>query len=169
MEDGIMMQTIPGIPDALLIDILQIMGTLGVLFGAIFVGLQLRSTNKQSKMDMIMRLYEFANSVEFQAAWLTVLQSKIGSFEDFEKLPPKDQVSFYQVAALFESLGVLLQRKAVTAGIVDDMFLTELAWRATKPFVMGMRSRFGADDNYYYFERLYQQLEQLRASKSLPT
>lgn len=110
-------------------------------------------------MDMIMRLYEFANSAEVQAAWLTVLNSKISTFEDFEKLASKDQVSFYQIAALFESLGVLTEREIVQPEIIDDMFLTELAWQSMKPFVMGMRARFGAEDNYFFFEKLYQRLE----------
>ena len=142
---------------------MQLLGTLGVLVGAIFVALQLKQNNKQASMDMIMRLYEFANSAEVQSAWLTVLNANIASFEDFEKLAARDKVSFYQIAALFESLGVLMQRGAVTTDVIDDMFLTELAWRAMKPFVMGMRAKFGAEDNYFFFEKLYQQLEVLHA------
>ncbi len=150
----------------MLIDILQIVGTLGVLVGAVFVALQLRQNNKQSNMDMIMRLYEFANSAEVQAAWLTVLNSKLTSFQDFEGLSEKEKVSFYQIAALFESLGVLAERGVVRPEIIDDMFLTELAWRALKPFVIGMREKFGSEDNYSFFERLHQQLEQLHSSQT---
>ncbi len=114
-------------------------------------------------MDMIMRLYEFANSAEVQAAWLTVLNSKIATYDDFQNLQPKDKVSFYQIAALFESLGVLMERDVVTPDVIDDMFLTELAWKAMKPFVMGMRAQFGADDNYFFFEKLYQSLQELHS------
>lgn len=156
----------PGIPDTVLIDILQIVGTLGVLVGAVFVALQLRQNNKQSNMDMIMRLYEFANSAEVQAGWLTVLNSKLTSFQEFESLSEKEKVSFYQIAALFESLGVLAERGVVRPEIIDDMFLTELAWRALKPFVIGMREKFGSEDNYFFFERLHQQLEQLHSGQS---
>ncbi len=160
------MQAIFGIDNTILLDLVQLFGTLGVLAGAIFVALQLKQNNKQSNMDMIMRLYEFANSSEVQSAWLTVLNSKITSFQDFEKLSAQNQVSFYQIAALFESLGVLMERRAVTPEIIDDMFLTGLAWRAMKPFVMGMREKFGADDNYFFFEKLYQRLEDLHAHVS---
>ncbi len=160
------MNILQAIDNTLIIDLVQLLGTLGVLFGAIFVALQLKQNNKQANMDMIMRLYEFANSAEVQAAWLTVLNSNISSFEDFEQLAAKDKVSFYQIAALFESLGVLLQRGVVTTDVIDDMFLTELAWRAMKPFVMGMRAKFGAEDNYFFFEKLYQRLEGLHASAS---
>ncbi len=160
------MQAIFVIDNILLLDFVQLFGTIGVLAGAIFVALQLRQNNKQANMDMIMRLYEFANSSEVQSAWLTVLNSKIASFQDFEGLPAKDQVSFYQIAALFESLGVLMERGVVRSEIIDDMFLTELAWRAMKPFVMGMRGKFGADDNYFFFEKLYQRLEELHSQAS---
>ncbi len=164
LSGAIILQTILGIDNTLLIDFIQLVSTLGVLAGAIFVALQLKQNNKQANMDMIMRLYEFANSAEVQAAWLTVLNTNIPSFEDFEKLSSKDKVSFYQIAALFESLGVLMERGVVTTDVIDDMFLTELAWRAMKPFVIGMRAKFGAEDNYFYFEKLYQRLEGLHVS-----
>ncbi len=47
------------------------------------------------------------------------------TFEDFEKLSQPDQVSFYQIAALFESLGVLAERNIVKLEVIEDMFLTE--------------------------------------------
>ncbi len=162
-DGGIILQTILGLDSNLVIAIAQLFGTIGVLIGAVFVAVQLKQNNKQANMDMIMRLYEFANSAEVQAAWLTVLNSKIATYEDFQSLSPKDKVSFYQIAALFESLGVLMSRGVVTADVIDDMFLTELAWRAMKPFIMGMRSQFGADDNYFFFEKLYLQLQELHA------
>ena len=70
---------------------------------------QLRQDYELADMDLIMRLYEFANTAEVQSAWLTVLNSKIASFEDFLKLPKPEQVAFFQIGALFESLGVLVE------------------------------------------------------------
>ena len=60
---------------------------------------QLKQNNEIANMDMIMRLYEFANTAEVQSAWLTVLSSNVLSFEDFEKLSKQDQISFYQIAS----------------------------------------------------------------------
>lgn len=162
---------------------LSLLSSLAIILGALFVIVQLRQnnrlieaateqakaaavqaklTNEQMKqdndlanMDMIMRLYEFANTAEVQSAWLTVLNSKINSFQDFLKLPKQDQVSFYQIGALFESLGVLVERGIVKSDIIDDMFLTELAWESMKPFVIGMREQHGEEKNYLAFERLY--------------
>jgi len=119
---------------------------------------QLKQNNEIADMDIIMRLYEFANSSDFQSSWLAVLNSGISSFKDFERLPDSTKVAFYQVAALFESLGVLVERKMVSLKTVDDMFLTELAWNRMKPFVAGTREMFGEQFSYAFFEQLYNQL-----------
>jgi len=116
---------------------------------------QMKQNNDLANMDMIMRLYEFANTAEVQSAWLTVLSSKINSFQSFLNLPKQDQVSFYQIGALFESLGVLVERGIVKPDLIEDMFLIELAWESMKTFVIGMRELHGEEENYLAFERLY--------------
>lgn len=126
---------------------------------------QMKQNNEIANMDMIMRLYEFANTAEVQSAWLTVLNSKISSFEDFMKLPKSEQVAFFQIGALFESLGVLLERGIVKRDIVEDMFLTQRAWQAMKPFVSGVRQMYGEEENYVAFEKLYKQLANKRSKR----
>ncbi|MHB8565481.1 MAG: DUF4760 domain-containing protein [Nitrososphaerales archaeon] len=119
---------------------------------------QMKQNNALANMDLVMRLYEFANTAEFQSAWLTVLSAKVNSFEEFGKLARSDQISFYQVAALFESLGVLVERGLVQPDVIDDTFLTGLAWTTLQPFVKGMREKYGDDQSYVFFEKLYHKL-----------
>ena len=119
---------------------------------------QLKQDHELANMDLILRLYEFANSAEFQTAWLTVLNAHITAYEDFLDLPKTDQVAFYQIGALFESLGVLVQREIIKVDIIEDMFLTQLAWDSMKPFVAGVRKRFGEEENYVAFEHLHEQI-----------
>lgn len=119
---------------------------------------QLKQNHELANMDMIMRLYEFANTAEVQAAWLTVLSANLSTYEDFEKLPKSEQVAFFQIGALFESLGVLVEREVVKLNIIEDMFLTRLAWKSMKPFVTGVREKYGEEENYAAFERLNDQL-----------
>lgn len=119
---------------------------------------QLKQDHELANMDLIMRLYEFANTAEVQAAWLTVLNSNISTYEDFESLSKPDQVAFFQIGALFESLGVLVERGIVKVNIIEDMFLTRLAWKSMKPFVSGVRERYGEEENYASFQRLYEQI-----------
>jgi hypothetical protein len=134
--------------------------------------IQAESSAEQTKqnieiadMDIIMRLYEFANTREVQTAWLTVLRSDLKSYEDFQKMQTGDQVSFYQIASLFESIGVLLDRGIVTLKTVDDMFLPQTAWRKMKPFLEGV-SASSAAEGFPYFGKLNAELDKVAAANA---
>jgi hypothetical protein len=122
---------------------------------------QLRQNNELANMDMVMRLYEFANTAEVQNSWVTVLHSEVNTTQDWQNLSTKDQVSFYQIAALFESLGVLVQRKLVQLDVIDDMFQIELAWEKLRHFTQAIRDRFGQESSYVGFEYLYKKTSEL--------
>lgn len=125
---------------------------------------QLVQNNELATVDLVMRVYEIANTLEVQRSYFTVLHAKIATFEDFEKLPEDRQLAFYQIASLFESLGFFVEKGYVKAEIVDDMFATKLAWEMTKPFVMGMREKYAAEDYYFFFERLFTRLSKVDGS-----
>jgi len=119
---------------------------------------QFLQNNELATMDLVMRIYEFADSMEVQKSYFTVLQAGISSLEDYESLPDEKKLAFLQVASLFESLGFLVEKGFVKAEIVDDMFATKTAWEMTKPFILGMRQKYAAEDYYFFFERLYTKL-----------
>jgi hypothetical protein len=119
---------------------------------------QFLQNSNLATMDLVMRIYEFADSMEVQRSYFTVIRSKITSLEDYEKLPEEKQLAFLQVASLFESLGFLVEKGFVKAEIVDDMFATKTAWDMTKPFILGMRKRYAAEDYYFFFEKLFNRL-----------
>lgn len=120
---------------------------------------QLKQNNEIADMDIILRLYEFANTAEFQSSWLTVISSHLGSFEEFKKLSKPDKVAYLQVSALFESIGVLLDRGIVSLATIDDMFLPEAAWEAMKPYLEGLKAS-SAGDGYVFFEKMVKALEE---------
>ena len=164
----------------------SLISSIAIVLGTIFVVVQIRQTNRMisvagqqaeaaavqakltteqlkqdhelANMDLIMRLYEFANTAEVQASWLTVVNAHLSTYDDFLELSKAEQVAFYQIGALFESLGVLAERGIVKADVIEDMFLTQLAWKSMKPFVTGVRQRFGDEENYIAFQRLYEQI-----------
>lgn len=173
----------------------QVLSSIAVMIGAIFVFFQLRQNNRlirassvqaeaavtQSKlttdqmkqnnaiadMDLILRLYEFANSAEVQSSWLTVIHSNMSSQDDWAKLSNREQVAFYQIAALFESLGVLVQRGFVQVDVINDMFQTELAWSKLEDFAKRVREVFGDDASYSSFESLYNKIKILNTRTSV--
>jgi hypothetical protein len=129
---------------------------------------QLKQNYELSTVDLVTKIYDFANSLEAQQSWLTVLNNKLASFEDFEKLPESKQLAFYQMASLFESLGLLVEKNYVSGELVDDMFATQLAWEHLKPFVMGMRKAHVTEDYYAFFEKLTKRLAAANATNLTP-
>jgi hypothetical protein len=128
---------------------------------------QMKQNNDLANMDLVMRLYEFANTVEVQSSWHSVLHQKVTSREEWLKLPKSDQVAFYQIAALFESLGVLVDRGFVALDVIDDTFQVELAWQSLEGFITAMRRRFGEEETYVFFEKLVRRLAENRKTKQL--
>jgi hypothetical protein len=163
------------------------LSSMAIILGAIFVVLEIRDNKKmiqaateQAKaaaiqaessakqtqqnidiadMDIIMRLYEFANTREAQTSYLTVVNSNLKSYDDFLKLPKEDQVSFLQVSSLFESIGVLLDRGIITLQTVDDMFVPQIMWQKMKPFMDGVSTNIIGSDNFPYFAKLVKAME----------
>ena len=128
--------------------------------------LQLKQNYEISTVDLITKIYDFANSLEVQKSWFTVLNTKLTSYEDFERLPEEKQLAFHQVASLFESVGLLVEKGYVKEDLVDDMFAIRLAWQALEPFVMVMRKKFASEDYYVWMERLHTRLVELSAKGS---
>ena len=127
--------------------------------------LQLKQNYEISTVDLITKIYDFANSLEVQRSWFTVLNTKISSFDDFGKLSEEKQLAFHQVASLFESVGLLVEKGYVKIDLVDDMFATRLAWRALEPFVKGMRQEFASEDYYVWMEKLHMRIMDLSAGQ----
>ena len=120
--------------------------------------LQLKQNHELATVDLVTKIYDFANSMEVQRSWATVLSAKIGSFEEFERLPEEKQLAFHQIASLFESAGLLVEKGYVNEELVDDMFATQLAWQRLEPFVKGMRKKYAAEDYYVWMEKLNDRL-----------
>jgi hypothetical protein len=128
--------------------------------------LQLKQNYELSTVDLITKIYDTANSLEVQRSWLTVLSTKLDSYDDFEKLPEEKQLAFHQIASLFESIGLLAEKDFVKEELIDDMFATQLAWEKLQPFIAGMRKKFQSEDYYVWFEKLHNRLLNLAPSSS---
>ncbi len=120
--------------------------------------MQLKQNYELSTVDLITKIYDFANSMEVQRSWTTVLNTKVSSFAEFERLPEEQQLAFHQIASLFESVGLLVEKGFVKPELVDDMFATRLAWEKLELFVRGMREKYKSEDYYFWTEKLYARL-----------
>lgn len=120
--------------------------------------LQLKQNYELSTVDLVTKIYDFANSLEVQTSWLTVLNTDVASYEEFEKLPEEKKLAFHQIVSLFESVGLLVEKGFVKPELVEDMFATGLAWQRLEPFVKGMREEYRTEDYYAWFEKLHERL-----------
>jgi hypothetical protein len=164
----------------------SLLSSIAIILGAIFVVFQLRDdrrlieatvqqadssqeqarlTNQQLKqnyelatIDLVTGIYDFANSLAVQGSWFTVLKTKATKPEEFDNMPEPTQLAYLQMASLFESIGLLVEKSYVKPEIIDDMFATEQAWNALKPFVLWMRNKYSSEDYYTFFEKLYKRL-----------
>jgi hypothetical protein len=119
---------------------------------------QLEQNHELATVDLITKIYDFANSLEVQRSWLTVVNTEISSYEEFEELSKEDQLAFHQIASLFESIGLLVEKGFVKVELADDMFAVRLAWQRLEPFVNGMREKYKSEDYYFWMEKLYKRL-----------
>ena len=122
---------------------------------------QLKQNNDLADMEMIMRIYEFANTVEVQTSWLKVNDLGVKSFEEVQRLSGSEKVAFYQIAALFESIGVLVDRGFVSLATIDDMFVPERAWQKLSPFIEGINKDAG-EEVYVFFRKLNERMREYR-------
>jgi hypothetical protein len=121
---------------------------------------QLKQNHDLATVDLVTKIYDQANSIEVQNSWLTVLNSGIRSADEFVKVPESTQLAFLQMASLFESIGLLVEKNYVESELIDDMFATQQAWDSLKPFIMWMRQKYASEEYYYFFEKLHSRLSE---------
>ncbi len=166
----------------------SLLSSIAIILGAVFVVVQLRDdkkliqasvqqansseeqarlTNQQLKqnyelatVNLITGIYDFANSLQVQSSWLTVLNTKVSSPDDFDKLPESVQLAYLQMASLFESIGLLVDKNYAKSELIDDMFATQQAWESLKPFILWMRKKYESEEYYYFFEKLQKRLSE---------
>ena len=93
------------------------------IFLTAFVLLQLRHMEKHRNVEISMKLFEWAESERLRKAFRWI-EEKF-QFEDYEKYKAqKDSYEAsdypYEVAAFFEQVGFLVQKKFVDLDVIDD-------------------------------------------------
>jgi hypothetical protein len=59
---------------------------------------QLKQNYELATVDLITGIYDFANSLQVQGSWLTVLKTRLSSPDDFDKQPESVQLANHQMA-----------------------------------------------------------------------
>jgi hypothetical protein len=139
-----------------------IVAAIGVLIGVVFTVLQLRDLVKTRQTDLVMRLYSAFGSSEHMEAYRGIMAMET---EDFDKLPEKygpiRSTMVSEVCAFYEGIGVLLSRKLIDIGLVDDLFSTPIIqiWQKVEHSVRESRKRWKRPQIWEYFEYLYNEMK----------
>lgn len=126
-----------------------------VVLGVVLAVLELRNLVKTRQTDFVIRLYSYFRTEGFQEAHEKITTMKVKGFGDALKkgyLP-----RFRTVGSFFEGIGVLLHRKLVDIGLVDDLFKEsiKLVWEKAKPILYDARKQPDLPAYARYFENLY--------------
>ena len=135
-----------------------VVAAVGVLIGVVFTVLQLQDLVKTRQTDLVIRLYSTMGSREFQEAWDRFMKGEYKDLDDFDR---KYSVEGYEIGIFFEGIGVLLHRKLIDIGLVDDLFssLVKMTWEKMKPLAEATRKKLNLPQMGEWFEYLYNELQ----------
>jgi len=119
-----------------------LVAAIGVIVGVTLTTIELRNLVKQRQTDLVIRLYSTWGGKEFQEAYekTMIMESK-----DYSKAVKRGklQADVNTISSFFEGIGILLHRKLVDIGLVDDLFResVNLVWNKVKPVLYEARKQ----------------------------
>jgi len=135
-----------------------------VIAGVIYYALQIRHQSKVRQTDLVMRLYDKFGSTEFQKAYQMIMGLEYEDYADYRQRYGTNadvKAAGTTVNGFFEGIGLLVKRKLVSMGLVDDLFEGAIlfAWEKRKPIVEGSRKRLAHPQLWEWFEYLYNEMK----------
>ena len=143
-------------------EISAIVAAVGVLVGVVYYILDMRHQSKMRQTDMVMRLYSTFGSTEFLKAYQTIMGAEFEDYEDYLKRYSTNaevRLALMSVGTYFEGIGMLVKRKLVSMGLIDDLLNANIlsTWEKIKPIAEGMRKR--VPQSWEWFEYLYNEMK----------
>lgn len=140
-----------------------VIASAGVFVAAIYYVLQTRHQTKIRQTDLVMTLYSTFGSKEHMQAYHEVMTIEVKDYDEFvEKYSgPPGSTMVNTLFAFYEGLGVLLHRKLINIGLVDDLFSTPIIqiWEKTEHLVKEGRKRWKRPQIWEWFEYLYNEMK----------
>lgn len=130
-----------------------------VVAGVVYYAFQIRHQTKMRQTDLIMRLYSRFGSEGFQKTWDKVRRREALSFHDYEE--KYGWAEWTAIGTFFEGIGVLLYRKLIDIGLVDDLFTApiKMSWDKMKDTIIEARKEMGQPTIFEWFEYLYGEMQ----------
>jgi len=136
-----------------------VVAAVSVVVASAIAVLQLRDLVKTRQTDLVMRLYSIFGSDEFQQRHFRTMTDM--ETMDYEAMVKKHGVAAPEAGLFFEGVGVLLHRKLIDIGLVDDLFSGYIKrfWEKGKPLIEEARTQLNYPQYGEWFEYLYNELK----------
>jgi hypothetical protein len=136
-----------------------IIAAVGVLIGVVLTVLEVRNLVETRQTDLVIRLYSTFGSEELQDAWEKTQTREYKDFNAYRTEYGLREVN--EVGWFFEGVGVLLHRRLIDIGVVDDLFSSPVkrAWERLKPIAEGERNQTQRPQIWEWFEYLYNEMQ----------
>jgi len=137
-----------------------IIAATGVIVGVVFAILQLRDLVRTRRTDLVNSLYSSVRTKEYLEAW-----EKFTTREITTDLPEYKKkygvIELNIVLTLYDQVGVLLRRKLIDVGLVQDFFGPTVMgiWGKFKPLFEEEEGRLGRPHVYQAIEYLYNEMK----------
>jgi len=131
----------------------------GVFAAAIYYIFQIRHQTKLRQTDLVMRLYSSYGSEGFQKSLDKFRRREATGFHDYEE--KYGLAEWIVIGTFFEGIGVLLHRKLIDIGLVDDLFTApiKMSWDTMKDSIIEARKEYSQPTIFEWFEYLYNEMK----------
>ncbi len=150
----------------------MIVASIGLVGAVIYYITDHRNQAQMRKTDLIMRLYATFMSKEFQEADIKVITLDVKNYVEYkDKYGPYPgehpmHIAFRSVAAFFEAIGVLLQKRLVDIDLVYEIFFVSQRWEKLGPIIHDLRKELDNPEYMDKFEYLYKETQRYKAQIS---
>ncbi|MEM3616823.1 MAG: hypothetical protein QXJ31_02800 [Candidatus Bathyarchaeia archaeon] len=137
-----------------------VVASTSVMIAAVYYVFQVRHQRRSRDIDLVMRLYATFSKKEFQQEMQQIMND-CQTETAFAELAKKYGAIAPESSLFFEGLGVLLHRKLIDIGLVDDLFSGMIIryWEACKPFIEDARKHLNYPQYAEWFEYLYNEMK----------
>jgi len=150
-------------------EVSAVVAAAGVLIGVAYYILDMRNQKQVRQTELVNGLYSSVKTKEFLEAWEKLATREITT--DLDEYRKKyGFVELNIVFTFFDQVGILLRRRLVDIGLVQDFFGSTVieTWGKFKPLFDEEEKRLGRPHVYQAIEYLYNEMkkrEQQLASK----
>lgn len=139
-----------------------IISAVAMIIGTVIILLELQHMETHRNVEISMKLFEWGESDRLRKAFKWI--EREFQFKDYDHHKAQEEVSIeagdypYEVAAYFEQVGFLVQKKFVDFDVIVDRISPFIIsnWKKLEPWIIALRKEKGDKTFGDHFQKLYE-------------